>query len=378
MGNGTSERQQPSESMAEANEERYQKNLVGGWKAHYIIRGLKEEEIDAWAQFCASIFAYKSNPPPASYFARHYHNDPCRGQASLIRVACYNGEIVASCRLFLRTVSTAGSAMTISGAPSSLTAGGIGEVCTAPTHRKRGLSKVLLQNVMKIMKERQLQVSLLHAAPAFFPVYEKAGKYRCTLSRWSVFQWKQTNAATNEDYAIRNATFPEDTDRLCRLHQTYSESTFSGCIVRTAEYWNEYLSNELGDSLWVLTGGSNVAVAWLSLRRRGDRVQLREFGADVTTIAVAEALDQLLSHALNELPNKVDGQTFTLVLPTAVLDQAKGECGQDSHVLQNLDWDSVVEENDQGWMYKILDDRVPFDTISGKRTPHLIWPADSF
>jgi predicted acetyltransferase len=67
-------------------------------------------------------------------------------------------------------------------------AGGIGEVCTDAEHRKRGLSKMLLQNVISIMKERQLQISLLHAAAVFFPVYQKAGGYAGSTSHWSVVQ----------------------------------------------------------------------------------------------------------------------------------------------------------------------------------------------
>lgn len=361
--------------MTEAKEERYQKVLDGGWKADYIIRGLKEDEIPSWAQFCASIFAYKANPPPASYFERHYYNDPNRGQASLIRVACYNGEIVASCRLFLKNISTGGK--TIGSNSTYLKGGGIGEVCTAPTHRKRGLSKVLLQNVIEIMKERQLQVSLLHAAPAFFPVYEKAGNYLCTLSKWSIAKWNTTEAPSNDnsDFTIRNAAFPQDTDRLCQLHQTYSEHNFAGCIVRSPEYWNDYLSKELGNTL-VLTTNDKI-VAWLSLRPRGDRVQLREFGVDSTAIGTAKALDLLLPCARKKLNGVAD--TCLLVLPTHVLDQAKAERQEKNNdLLKSLDWESVVEENDQGWMYKILDQQVPFDVISGKTTPHLIWPADSF
>ncbi|CAJ1920270.1 unnamed protein product [Cylindrotheca closterium] len=374
--------------MTEASEERYQKVLDGGWKADYIIRGLNEDEIASWAQFCASIFAYKVNPPPASYFERHYYNDPNRGQASLIRVACYNGEIVASCRLFLKNISTGGK--TIVGGATHLKGGGIGEVCTKETHRKRGLSKVLLQNVMEIMKERQLQVSLLHAAPSFFPVYEKAGNYQCTLSKWSVAPLTKATSAkttTNDDgsFSIRNAAFPNDTDQLCKLHKAYSEDTFAGCIVRSPEYWNDYLSKELGTSLWVLTSSSisssdNNIVGWLSLRLRGDRVQLREFGVDSTAIGVAKVLNLLLPHAMKEL-NGVSDNECLLVIPTEVLDQAKAEYQQNSEqllLLKNLEWDSVVQDNDQGWMYKILDDQVPFDAISGETTPHLIWPADSF
>jgi hypothetical protein len=110
----------------------------------YVLRGLKEREILQWASFCASIFAYKESPPPPDYFSRHYYNDPDR-QSSFIRVAVSqkDNEIVASCRIFARKISTKNG--------SFLKAGGIGEVCTSPHHRKRGLSKELLQDCIRIM-----------------------------------------------------------------------------------------------------------------------------------------------------------------------------------------------------------------------------------
>ena len=223
----------------------------------YVIRGLKTiDEIGDWSKFCASVFAYKANPPPASYFQRHYMNDPNKGAPSLIRVAIVVNDnedgknkpttttppkIVASCRLFLRTIST-GSGSTKG---RNLSAGGIGEVCTSNDHRRRGLSKMLVQNCIQIMKERKLQLSLLHAAPNFFPVYAKIGNYVTSKSCWSTIEVdlktlssSTTTTATtislsSKKYSIRKAIFPNDSNRLSQLHQQYSERRFAGCIVRS-------------------------------------------------------------------------------------------------------------------------------------------------
>jgi Acetyltransferase (GNAT) domain len=140
----------------------------------YTMRGLKDEEIDQWANFCASVFAYKANPPSASYFARHYSNDPHR-VADWVRVIFHGKEIVASCRIFARQISI--------GNGKSVEAGGIGEVCTGQAHRKRGLSKRLLQDCIRIMTLRSMQVSMLHASPIFFPVYARVQVFWfCLLS----------------------------------------------------------------------------------------------------------------------------------------------------------------------------------------------------
>eukprot|EP00980_Cylindrotheca_fusiformis_P014734 scaffold4009_cov124-Cylindrotheca_fusiformis.AAC.14 len=355
-------------TMAEDREDIYIAHLEDNSEANYVIRGLKENEIQTWSQFCSSVFAYKANPPPASYFERHYSNDPNRGKASLIRVAFFNEEIVASCRLFLRTISTGGST-------APLTAGGVGEVCTAATHRRRGLSRVLLQNVIEIARERQIQVSLLHAAPSFFAVYEKTGGYRCSTSRWSTVSVSSIVSSNSYDkfYSIREASFPSDTERLRSLHQEYSESKFSGCIVRSEAYWNEYLSRELANSLWVLTEKERgTVVAWISLRLRGETVQLREFGVDKKEASTASGLDILLDHAAQKLSV---GRKWTFLLPTVVLDQARPEKDQ---FLKCIDWSSEALADDLGWMYKVYDNQIPFQVVDGTIRSHLIWPSDSF
>jgi GNAT superfamily N-acetyltransferase len=354
----------------EARRDNYQTTLEDGTLAEYEIRGLNEDEISGWAQFCASIFSYKANPPPHSYFEGHYHNDPERFP-QLIRVAISGNTIVASCRLFLRTLS------------GNVPAGGIGEVCTAPEHRRRGLSKVLLQNVLDIMKERKLSVSLLHAAPVFFPVYEAVGYTRST-SQWSILTISQeqleeftVNAektSGTSSLRIRDASFPMDTDQLCSIHQRFSEDRFAGCIVRSTNYWNNYLRVELQGSLLVLEQ-SHVIIAWLSLRLRGDRVQVREFGFDETSsssggVPVGVAFSMLLAQAIKSV--NIVSDEWKLILPTFLLET----CHKDN--LPFVAWESVCREDDLGWMYKILDNRITLQSINGSTRPHLIWPADSF
>ena len=116
----------------------YSLTLDDGSEVTYTLRGLTEAEVKPWAAFCASIFAYKANPPPPEYFERHYFNDPVH-KASFIRVAFTKEEepkIVASCRVFERCIAD--------GQGGTILAGGIGEVCTNNDHRRRGLSKELL------------------------------------------------------------------------------------------------------------------------------------------------------------------------------------------------------------------------------------------
>jgi len=345
----------------------------------YAIRGLSEDEIASWAEFCAGIFSYKPNPPPPAYFERHFRNDPHR-DASLIRVAVdeTDGSIVASCRVFVRSVRVGKNDA------SPVSAGGIGEVCTHHDHRRRGLSKALLTDCLEIMESRKTPISLLHAAPAFFPVYESVG-YHCVLSKWSIVD-VDLGVGNEGSGSIRPASFPGDADELHRIHISYSESKLAGCIARSKEYWIEYVSKELDGSLFVLTEADDESsvVAWASVRQRGPpgQYQLRDFGLDESkTIPPSDALARLAGHGIRQIREE-ETAGCKLSMPTFVLDQVRKS--SPSSAFFNMD--SIVENNDNGWMYKsIMPDALVMSDLVGtvddsadSGVPHIIWPTDSF
>ena len=359
----------------------------------YTIRGLHQDELKEWAAFCASVFAYKKpHPPPADYFYRHFVNDPDHGPTSLIRVAVMDSptkRIVASCRIFLRILSLGGS-----NNASSIQAGGIGEVCTDSTHRRQGLSKALLQNAIEIMKERKLAISLLHAAPGFFPVYQSIG-YSCSQSRWTTMSLlltelkqyigRRVDNETFIKYNLRPVVFPQDTALLHGLHQKYSRQRLIGCVVRSKEYWNQYLSVELEASLWVLTDGEETTcqgiLAWCGVRQRNQCYQLCEFGVDTERCDVADALENLLPKVMADM--NVKGHKIALNLPHFVFQELQLSRQNPEETVPWIDWSSVQTNVDEGWMYLALDKDKKFDlsNVDGtdpERKPHFIWPSDSF
>ena len=242
-------------------------------------------DIRRWTEFCADVFSYKPSPPGPDYFARHFYSDP-RSDASLVRVLVAldgdgsEAEVASSVRVFRRTLSAGGG----------MEAGGIGEVCTRPGHQRRGLARLLLGDALAIMRSGsewggRMSCSLLHAAPAFRPVYAKAGGYRPVRSGWSEARVGVPPPAGGERVRrrIRPADFPGDGARLCALHREFSEGRLV-TVVRSEGYWNTYVSAELGDSLLVLEGeGTGEIRAWMAIRRRGGRYQLREFGTDLSS-----------------------------------------------------------------------------------------------
>ncbi len=406
------------------------------------------DDIANWTKFCASAFSYKPDPPPPSYFARHFYNDP-RRDASLVRVLvqCHHqhrdnedndehetdcGEIASSVRIFRRTLSIPGH--------NHMEVGGIGEVCTSIEHRRRGLSSILLKDAIQIMKslsyssssssssfsssveeEQRMSCSLLHAFPDFRPVYSKVGGYVSVKSEWSVIPVRLKTLLTETEttiipsptrgggdgtYIIRHAKFPNDARQLKQLHKEYSEQRLI-TIVRSEEYWKKYVSAELGDALWVLsmkqskstenaqpndtataadTSENDTIVAWLSLRTREDRFQLREFGVDKkytnNNTTTALAMKFLLRVALDQLgvfTSTYKGDVVSLVLPSFILSEVKHEIDT---AVAFLDIDNAVEENDYGWMYIHMDNSQPsvveITTRETDPIQHLIWPTDSF
>lgn len=334
-----------------------------------------------------------------------------------------HGELVSSVRIFRRTLSCTGLLVnnTLTLLPM-IEAGGIGEVCTSPNHQRRGLSKILLKDALSIMstscsegeKEGKMSCSLLHASPDFRPVYSKVGGYQSVRSEWSVVPIKRLhlskNARMSDDgdvdnnaWVIRQAKFPEDACQLQQLHAEYSEKRLV-TIVRSVQYWKEYVSEELGDTLWVLTtkpsavadgGGEDRIVSWISVRTRGEeRYQLREFGVDKSNsnnnsvVPTSWAMKRLLGVALDQAGGEsVDSEkevVSTLLLPTFVLSEMKQEMAKnnDNDDAAFLDIDNATEENDDGWMYANFDESTPsvleLTTRKIDPVPHLIWPTDAF
>ena len=440
------------------------------YEYEYVLRGLHKHEVRQWSEFCASVFSYKTNPPQADYFYRHYANDPTtspRGSSRYIRVATFEGRIVASCRIFRKEISK-GDPRTNNpdSNPTTLRSGGIGEVCTDVHHRRRGLSKKLLETAIDIMEHENariagdFQISSLHAAPTFFPLYESLGYSAPPLSnpsggnRWSTvdFHWKQRNSkepesnnqqttgrtTTNTDLfrMIRTAEFPRDTQVLKPLHARYSEDRLVGCIVRSQEYWNNYLSQELEGSLHVMESNAGQIVSWLSLKRDssiGNVFSVREFGIDASflennqqqheqeqeeeSLSMDHIVGALVAHAIEAIVG-VDGRSSSAIrsslkLPGFVSDEIRScetirDTKDKSKNLPYFDWESECTEIDRGWMYRSVGKRKKGNRCVGNekreketaatneflgfvqgitttpsekpftRREHFVWPSDSF
>jgi len=364
------------------------------------VRGLEPSEISVWAEFCAFCFAHKRPcPPPASHFEGHYDNDPCR-DASLVRVAMYKTHnadgsptdaMVSSVRIFVRSITNMSKM-------KKLNVGGIGEVCTHTDFRRRGIASRLLQDAIGKMKERKMNFSLLHVSnPSLQVVYQKQG-FVSVRSRWSAIplfllanKWDLPKIEEKDLFKVRLANFNNDEEvaQMHKIHKTYSEERFVGCIERSIDYWKEYLSKELENQLFVLECSKdnqtpNVC-AWISIRKRGEKYQIREFGVDKdnteTYVAMAKLLPAVLSSAGIDVRKENEAskgiEYITLHMPSPVLKEIQGF----SKACTFLDWTNVNEADDCGWFYKNLSEAPSANTFLkeiSENVPHLIWPSDSF
>jgi len=183
----------------------------------------------------------------------------------------------------------------------------------------------------------------------------------------------------HDGLALRLARFPEDTTDLQKIHGDINERKYAGCIVRSHNYWNQYISKELEGSMSVLLDENGSIRSWLSVRRKSDRIQMRDFGCMDCSSQGYQALIVLLSQAVGNLDLE-ENETFDLVIPTKVLTQVHEsfeKCLNTAGISLNAFlWDSIQLEEDLGWMYQpIGPDGFSMPDAS---QPHLIWPADSF
>lgn len=364
----------------------------------YTLRSLTTiEEINQWSEFCAECFSYKANPPPASYFLRHFRNDP-HGQLAHVFVALCNVHkcIVASVRLFVRDLND--------GRGGVIRAGGIGEVCTSSSHRKKGLSHKLLHMALNsdVVRKLDLKVSLLHASETFRPVYAKLG-YVSVRTRWVKIKgnFDSLPEINTERFVFREASFPKDIDAMSRIYTSMNSKRF-GCVVRSQEYWEKYVAPEMYLAagctkpmvLSDLQNNDN-PIAWLSLRILPEEYVVKDFGYDTNNelISIRDAFMYLIGNVCGFLEEK--NQCCRLVCvktPGFVFNQMEKTDFNIKDETYKKKLESVSFDDDLGWMYKCIDDgnihshsftkqlnQLPDDeSIDGESCSHFVWPTDSF
>lgn len=318
------------------------------------IKGLKVGEEDAFCAHCALCFSERARPPPAAYFARHLANDPA---ASLqgVRCAIDEGEggagIVATVRVFVRQVKC--------GRSTSLPLGGIGEVCTRKEFRRRGLSRALMRDALRWMREEAgmgAGLSSLHGGGAVQPFYASLG-YVSTPVHYAKVEATPPVAGEDDTAAVVTAELSGESCRHLEAVSTMYDAFCAqldlvGPMVRSAEYWQRWVANEIPQAdrfVQVGEGGNVEAYAAFRVKTHasGEATAATLYLADFAACEVAVNRDGGF-HALQQMfyqfnSQRVDRgeQAFEVMLcPYAVAHRFPGVREPD------------VDAADEGWMYR--------------------------
>ena len=216
----------------------------------------------------------------------------------------------------------------------------------------------------------------------------------------------------SSEYSIRKIDFDGDVDTLSQLYNDYSvnRSKCAGCIVRSKEYWDRYVSQEMilasGCTLpLVLVDRDNAPIAWLSLRvLNAEKLIVKDFGFRQNlldpSISVTLTLASLISEAVIQYVGK-NQQLSTPVkdrvaisIPFLVWEEMKlftssKVAGKSEDDIYGFNFTTVCQNNDDGWMYKVLNpagEQFVKSLLEGCNTKdnsnsdhqHILWPTDSF
>ena len=285
-------------------------------------RRLKEEELPKWFEFCASVFT-----EPASYFERHFLNDPW-SMAEGILIAVDEEHIVSTVRVFHRNIYVNGQ---------SIPMGGIGEVCTLPRYEKKGISSKLLELAIEYMKEQGFRVSTL--LTDLFSHYGKLG-WKSVRRTWNI---AKVSGFEHREFYARPIDFTsrQDIDTLMNIYEVYS-SRCNGPIIRDhPTYWSKWIAYEAAKQTgaWMIMDCLQKPIGYVVYNITEEHLQINEFACipgkeDIFDIAVAAMISsygkqdmsvKYPDHIISSFPTE---ETYTneVYMIKNLMDEDEPEC----------------------------------------------------
>ena len=382
-----------------------------------VVRPLSsEEDVDAWAAFCASCFADKKPTPPSqAFFRAHYDLDPHRGAGARSRMlvaaagAEAGADILSSVCVYRRELCVGGAVVVM---------GGVGDVCTAVAARGRGLCKRAVLAALGVMARQDTRLSALHAGPHVAPMYAALGWRSASLKWRPVALLRPPPAAQGAGGggagAVREASPADAADAaaLAALHRPYA-LRFNGPVARDAQYWSRWVAGQLGaDRYWVLADAADDADdadaagspsrlrALLCIQNYRGALKVRDFAAcpeDVAADGGAAAFAQLARHAL-VVPPLASGAAAepTVFVPAPIAAEFAAGGGEAVAGMRVAPAGAEGETEDLGWMYRAIAPAAEEGAaaaaaeseggallsrlLAGEQAgrPHLVFPIDHF
>ena len=321
----------------------------------YEFRSLKLDELDQWYNFCASSFSHKPNPPSSLYFRQHYECDPYADvQFIYVAVQYSTNSIVGSVRLFPREIYVD---------CRKVHAVGLGEVCTAASHRNEGISSKLLSIALNDATHKYgYGVALLHANKTLSPFYERLGFSSIKSPLSLICIPADSDLASIKKIEIKN--YSSEISQLCGTFCVQ----FNGCFYKSDNYVLKWVDSASPVAVAMFHGSKMVAYAVLA--SYNNSIQLKDFAINNNDVnintQVCTVVANFLAGACKLLDLVSDNVVaeIDIVVPTPLIDALQ---------LQSVVKDPNVSENGS-WMYRPL--AASNLDMSGKDT--LIWKIDNF
>ncbi|HBE14158.1 MAG TPA: hypothetical protein DCY74_08310 [Clostridiales bacterium] len=220
-----------------------------------LISSLHSHEFDAWVALCARGFQM-----PPDEFYEHFVYDPDAVIEGIL-VARDGKKLVSSVRVFHRTLYLEGH---------PIPAGAIGEVCTLPAYRGKGLSGILLQNAIRYMEKCRMPLStLITDIPAY---YQKFGWLITPRGLITLPLIEYTLSLSLRPF------LPEDLPAVLSLCSPYN-----GLFLRSESYWNSWMPHNTRHPAVAVHNGT--IVAYLDYAIQENTLLFREYRGDPARIA---------------------------------------------------------------------------------------------
>ncbi|MHB0876868.1 MAG: GNAT family N-acetyltransferase [Anaerolineae bacterium] len=189
----------------------------------YELRGAHDDEVLAAVTFAESVFV-----TPREFFYVRYRLYP-GARAEHSRLVLHDGKIVSHQRIYPHDLQFAGS---------TVKAWAIGDVCTAPEHRRKHLGNALLEDCVAYAGARQAALVLIRAS--LFAFYGTCGWDKLPLPAIRLDTAEvPPDALSPQGYVTRAYEEQQDLWPVAAVHEQYNAGR-SLVRVRDGQFWEQH------------------------------------------------------------------------------------------------------------------------------------------
>ena len=267
------------------------------------IRAVREQELEEMIELQCLVF----RPRGHERYTAYIHGDSSF-ELDQIRVVVDDGRIVATLRVWDRTVRVGGTAVRM---------GGIGGVGTHPDHRRRGHASAMLRDAIDWMRSRGYLTSVLFTEVAT-EFYRRHGWASVPMPGFRIAAPGPGTALPGPregagEWRVEAFDEARDLEALMALYERYNAGQ-SGALVRDRAYWESEPARIRGilPAAVALDPGGNLR-GYLNYEIDGGQAEVCELAVDETAAAATDALvrhflracaEQGAGEIVGELPHR--------------------------------------------------------------------------